>query len=97
MTNTSEFTIYAVFIVYGCFYILIAPYIGSKILVKSGSTERKWFFILILLSIYALLAIAIFPKLIIVLNQKDIRNLVLLALSYIVTAGCLFWFLCITN
>ena len=93
MTNASDFTIYAVFILYGCFYIFIAPYIGSKILVKSGYTERTWFLILILLSIYALLAIIIFPKLRIGLNQKDIRNLIFLALSYLAAVGFVFWFL----
>jgi len=46
MTNASELTIYVVIILYGAYYLLIAPYLGSKILMKTGYSERTWFFIM---------------------------------------------------
>ena len=84
MQNLPEIIIYTSIIGWGTFVILVVPYFGSKILQKTGESERFWFIILVLLNLWALLFILIRPSFRKGLNKFDLIKLSLFAIGYIV-------------
>jgi hypothetical protein len=84
MPPISDLLIYICFIGWGTYCILIVPYFGSKILQKSGETERFWFFILVLFNFLVLLFILLRPKFREQIGKPDLRKLELFAIGYVV-------------
>jgi len=84
MPNSSELIIYVCIIGWGIYGILIVPYFGSKILQKTGESERFWFFILAILNLWALLFILFRPSFRKGINRSDLRKLILLTIGYLV-------------
>ena len=84
MVSIPEYIFYAWIIFYGIYFILIVPYFGSQILMKTGESERFWFFILVLLNFWAILFILLRPSFRKGLNKPDIIYLSLFAIGYLV-------------
>lgn len=84
MPHISDLIIYICFIGWGTYCILIVPCFGSKILKKSGETERFWFFILVVLNLWALLFILLRPKFREKMEKHDLVKLTLFAIGYVV-------------
>ncbi len=84
MLSIPEYILYVWIIFYGIYCILIVPYFGSKILLKTGESERFWFFILVLLNFWALLFILLRPSFRKGIDKSDIKYLSLFAIGYLV-------------
>lgn len=93
MTIPSDLTLYIVFLVWGVYFMLIAPYFGSKILMKTGHSERYWYFILVILNVWALLVILFRPSFRKGLLASDNLKLILLACGYPVFFAALLYVL----
>ncbi len=81
---TEQLIVYTCFLGWGFYGILIVPYIGAKILSKTGESERFWFFILVILNIWALLFIVIRPRFRIGLTKLELITIISLIAGYIV-------------
>ena len=93
MTNFSEIIIYICFISWGVYGILIVPYFGAKIMQKTGESELFWFFVLVLLNLWALLFILFRPCFREGLSKSDIRKLIILSSGYIVLFALIIFIL----
>jgi hypothetical protein len=82
MPNPSEIIIYSCFIGWAAYGILIVPYFGSQILQKTGESERFWFFILVILNLWALIFVLLRPKFRKGLDKSDLIKLSLFAVGY---------------
>jgi hypothetical protein len=77
MTNSMYFMIF-VFVFYGVF----APWYGAKIMMKTGESERFWFFVLLLANFWGFLFLLIRPSFRKGLPKLDTAKLALLAVGY---------------
>ena len=91
MLSLNEIVLYGAVIGWGVYCILIVPYFGSKILMKSGESERFWFFILVLLNLWALLFIIFRPSFRKGLSTSDLKALIIFACGYIIFFPMLIW------
>ena len=74
--------LYLWIILFGIYGILVVPFFGSKILMKTGESERFWFFILVILNFWGLLFILLRPSFRKRLNRTDKINLSMFAVGY---------------
>ncbi len=84
MLSLDEIIIYGSIIGWGIYGILVVPYLGSKILMKTGESERYWFFLLVILNLWALLFILLRPSFRDGLSNSDVKKLIILASGYVV-------------
>lgn len=84
MLSFDEIIIYGSIIGWGVYGILVVPYYGSQILMKTGESERFWFFILVILNLWALLFILLRPSFRKGLSSSDVKKLIMLASGYVI-------------
>ena len=84
MLSASEIILYGAILSWAFYGILIVPYFGSQILMKTGESERFWFFILVVLNLWALLFVLVRPSFRKGLSNNDIIKLIGFASGYII-------------